>query len=1183
MKSLEVLKFELGIQARRLWTWIYVVAALLLSLIITHARVDEAQNSGIHVNAPYIIMMLTLVGSAMALLASAGFAGDAGARDPETRIAPLIYTSPIQERSYVSGRFFAAFLLNLLVLSAFQLAMFGAVFIYDVAPELIGPVTPSSYLSAFVLIALPNAFLATSFLFLLSLLSRRALASYLGGVLLLFVSIIVWALVAQKLGYWDLAQVIDPLGMSVLTAISKTTTAPQKNVLDMWASSSLLLNRAVWLTVAAIMVAIAQLRFRFETAGTRAMWRRSIKVANEELPGTAPITVPKVEPSNSGTVRLQQFLMIAGHSFREIAISWGGLALVILSLITAALGPKAMAHFGVPIVPTTEQMISWIGHPGEIIWFIIPILSVFYAGELVWRDRDTRLAEIADAAPVPEWIQLTGKFVGLALLLIAYQVMLIIACMIIQAQTGYYDFEPGLYVKAVLGLSLTEHLLFAGLAFALHVIINQKYIAYLVIIAVYWVMAAAPSLGIENHLLVFASSPDWTYGDMSGFGPSLIPWMWYKAYWAAWVILLLVLSVLMWVRGRAVGFKARVTMGRDRATAGSLGIAGAMIVTILGTSGFVLYNTRILNPSTEKSRLEQRALYEKTYGKYASLIQPKLSGISLRADLYPRQRRAVLHGTYTLVNSSASPINTIHFASEDEVETTNVRFDRPAKTVVDDRSLFYSIYELATPLAPGDSLHVGFDVQFAPKGFTNNGVDPSVVENGTFIDGLDWLPDIGYQRHKELGTRKDRLAHGLGQRDEVPSLDDTAARYRGTAKRIAFDAIIATDDDQIGVAPGELKRTWLENGRRYFQYVADAPIRNDFMIYSARYAVTTDHWNGVQIQVIHHPGHTTNVDQMIASAKASLAYFTKNFGPYPYRELRLVESPGQSMSLHASPINIQYQEAFGGLNSAADKRGFDLAYAVVAHETAHQWWGNQLSPADIEGSPLLTESLAWYSAMCIVAESRGEEHLQRLLDMFHGSAWMISRAGPPLFRTYDRWAAYRKGPFAMMALREYVGEPQVNAALKRLFDKYKSGEAPLPISTDLYAELEAVTPDSLRSFLSDLFERNTYWEVAARTVSAEPLAGGKYRVTLDVLARKVVVDKQGSEKEVPMNDLVEIGVYGAGGSATRGVELHRAMRRVRTGMQRVTVVVDSKPVRVGIDPRYLLIDDEPENNIKEIR
>ncbi|HEX6575956.1 MAG TPA: M1 family aminopeptidase [Gemmatimonadaceae bacterium] len=1184
MKSLEVLKFELGLQTRRLWTWIYVVAALLMSLIMTHARVDEAQSSGMHVNAPYVILMLTLMGTVLALLASAGFAGDAGARDPETRIAPLIYTSPVAEPSYVYGRFIAAFLLNLLVLAAFQLAMFGAIFIYGIQPEFLGPINISTYLSAFALIAVPNAFLATSFLFLLSLLSRRALSSYLGGVLIFFVTAIVWAVVAKQLGHWDLARIIDPLGASVLSGISQTTTAPQKNVLDLWSSRELLINRAVWLSTAAILLAIAHFKFHFETAGTRTFWRRSKPAANEELRAdTTPIVVPKVERSDPGAVRLQQFLSIAGQSFRQIAISWGGVALVILSLITAALGTKAMAHFGVPIVPTTEQMISWIGHPGEIIWFIIPILSTFYAGELVWRDRDTRLSEIADAAPLPEWVQLAGKFTGLALLLVAYQVMLIAACMIIQMQTGYTTFEPDLYIKAVLGLSLTEHLLFAGLAFALHVIINQKYIAYLVIIAIYWVMSAATSLGIENHLLVFSSSPEWTYSDMSGFAASVGPWLWFKTYWAAWVILLLVVATLMWVRGRTEGFRHRIATIRERLSLRSLAIAAAMILTIVGTSGFIMYNTKVLNPATEKSRLEARALYEKTYGKYATLNQPQLSGISLRADLFPSERKAILHTTYTLVNFSSSPIGMIHISSEDEVETGNVRFDRPAKTAVSDSALYYSIYELGTALAPGDSLHVSFDVEFTPNGFTNDGVDQSVVENGTFIDGLDWLPDIGYQRHRELNGKKDRLEHGLGARDDIPSLDDTAARYRGSAKRIAFDAIVSTDYDQIGVAPGELKRAWSENGRRYFHYTADAPIRNDFMIYSARYAIRASKWNGVEIEVIHQPTHTINVEQMVASAKASLEYMTKNFGPYPYKELRLVEAPGQSMSLHASPINIQYYEAFGGLNSAADPRKFDLAYAVVGHEIAHQWWGNQLSPADVEGAPLLTESLAWYSAMCMVAASRGEDHLQRLLDMFHGSAWMISRGGSPLLRIYDRWAAYRKGPFAMVALREYVGEDRVNVALKSLFDKYKTGEYPQPLSTDLYAELKAVTPDSLQSFLSDLFERNTYWEVRTANAASKQLSNGQWQVDIDVLARKLVVDKQGGEQEVPMNDLVEIGVYGAGGTTTRGIELHREMHRVRTGTQRITIIVDKKPVRTGVDPRYLLIDDEPENNMKELQ
>lgn len=68
----------------------------------------------------------------------------------------------------------------------------------------------------------------------------------------------------------------------------------------------------------------------------------------------------------------------------------------------------------------------------------------------------------------------------------------------------------------------------------------------------------------------------------------------------------------------------------------------------------------------------------------------------------------------------------------------------------------------------------------------------------------------------------------------------------------------------------------------------------------------------------------------------------------------------------------------------------------------------------------------------------------RLLDMMHESSWTISsRASVPLMRIYSRYAAYRKGPLAMYALREYVGEDPVNDALRRLFDKYKSGEPPL--------------------------------------------------------------------------------------------------------------------------------------------
>ena len=97
----------------------------------------------------------------------------------------------------------------------------------------------------------------------------------------------------------------------------------------------------------------------------------------------------------------------------------------------------------------------------------------------------------------------------------------------------------------------------------------------------------------------------------------------------------------------------------------------------------------------------------------------------------------------------------------------------------------------------------------------------------------------------------------------VPSLDDLEARHdAGRAVRIAFEAVVGTDDGQVAVAPGRLRRTWTEDGRRYFHYATDAPIRNDYAFFSAAYAVHEGRWNdpsirlagqGTSIEIVHHP------------------------------------------------------------------------------------------------------------------------------------------------------------------------------------------------------------------------------------------------------------------------------------------------------------------------------------------
>jgi hypothetical protein len=437
----------------------------------------------------------------------------------------------------------------------------------------------------------------------------------------------------------------------------------------------------------------------------------------------------------------------------------------------------------------------------------------------------------------------------------------------------------------------------------------------------------------------------------------------------------------------------------------------------------------------------------------------------------------------------------------------------------------------------------------------------------------------------------DRRLHGLDARPAIPLLDDVEARLdAGRAARVALEAVVGTDEGQVAVAPGRLRRTWAQDGRRYFQYATDAPIRNDYAFFSAAYAVHEGRWNpstgsgpGVSIEIFHHPAHAWNVERMVRSVQASLDYYTQLFGPYPHRQVRLVEHPGDGVTLHASPINISYEEGFSLLNPDGDPRDIDFSFAVVAHEVAHQWWGHTLIPAEVEGAAMLTESLAWYSALEVVERTFGREHLGRLLGMMR-RAYVTprARADVPLLRANDWFLAYRKGPFAMYALREYVGAERVNAALRRLLERHRSGTPPLPTSRDLYRELQAVTPASLHYLLVDLFEANTFWELATKTVTTEQTETGDWQVTLDVQTRKVVVDTAGVETDVPMDDLIEVGVFRDAERDGPGGALYLQMHRVRSGEQRITVMVPSKPARAGIDPRNLLIDVEGDDNLKEM-
>jgi hypothetical protein len=816
------------------------------------------------------------------------------------------------------------------------------------------------------------------------------------------------------------------------------------------------------------------------------------------------------------------------------------------------------------------------------IWLVIPLLIIYYAGQLVWRDRDSRLNEMIGAAPVSVWISFAGKLGGMLLALVIMQLLLMVAGMLVQMSMGYYNFQIPVYLKILLGIRLADYVLLAVLAFAVHVVLNLKYLAHLVSVLIYLLALFGPEFGIESRLLLYGSDPGWSYSDLRGLDPFMEPWLYFKFYWGAWALFLGVMTVLLWPRGTEYRLQKRFQQGIRKKEFPIKAIAGFSMLLIVILGCVIFYNTHILYPKTNFiETLEWKAEYEKKYGKCRNSQQPSVTKTKLLVEIYPDQEAVDLKGTYVLVNKTGSEIDSIFLSTAPGVTNHILSFDKPVKAGTVDEELEFRMYILDKPLFPGDSLKMEFHVSYDPEGFPNSGINTTVVKNGTYFGDV-WLPTIGYKKAREIYKLQDRKSLGL---EPKPIIDPDMETF---GERIDFEVIIGTDKGGTALAPGKLIKSWTQNGRNYFQYASEQPIKNKFGFVSSVYKVHEAQWKSdsgqvVDIKILHHPEHTLNNEGIVKSVKASLGFMSREFGKYPHSELRFTEVPGYNKGLLAYTTNILYREGFAHLKPEEDPRGVDIVFATVAHEVCHQWWGSKVSPAPIKGAALITESLAWYSAMEIIETVRGQKEFLGIIEMARDDYFSPQeRDADPLLEASQTSIIYRKGPLALYALREYIGKEQVRFGLQNFFKKYSTGTG-LPFPKDLYIELQRVTPDSMQYLLHDLFASNTFWEFKTEKAVASQIPSGKWKVTMDVKARKYIVDKKGIERDVPMNDWIQIGVYGLPGQTKADQNLYMQQHRIRSGVQRIEIEVLGKPELAGIDPNSLLMDLDNYDNVTKVQ
>jgi ABC-type transport system involved in multi-copper enzyme maturation permease subunit len=1169
-------------------TWVYFLGFLALSMLWMAAAGGFFKGASITfgsqlIDSPRSLMFTTSFLGSLGVVVIAAMMGRSVQQDFEYGMQHFFFSAPIRKHQYMFGRFLGAYLTLAVIFTSIVLGAWLGSFIPGIDPERLAHPPALAYVIPYLIVILPNIFIFGAVFFILAALTRRMLPVYIASVVML-VGYMVAPGLARDLDYKTFAALIDPFGTTAVIRLTEYWPIIERNTRMVWPEDVYLLNRVIWASAALLGLLMGYWRFHF-IATSDSGHSRASSTGEGEMPQQLSQTSANTQEAPDFQARSLGWLLLKSSwlNLRETTKNIYFLVIVlagVLMMLASALDLGSM--YGTNTYPVTYQVLEVVS---ETFALFMMVITTFYAGELIWREREAHMAQMLDALPVPSWLPLLSKLFALIGLQALLLLIVMLSGMAVQICQGYFLLEPGLYLRHLFLILLPGYALTAVLAIALQVIINQRYIAYFAMIVYYIISVTAGTVGLDNPLLIYGNMPGLTYSAMNGYGHFLLRERWYEAYWAGAALLLVVASLLFWARGTNDGWRQRLQLARHALSMPVLASITIGVLIFAGAGGVLFYNQHIANHYKSAYRKEtDKADYERRYKQYAVIPQPRINDVKLSVDIWPAQRTLNVKGRYVLQNKGTQPVSDIIVSQDNATTLYRVRFDQPVRNGLQDRALGFYTYKLSKPLAPGALLAMEFELSYEPRGILGLGQDTPVIANGTFFNnGI--MPHIGYQQDWELNDARDRKKHQLAARERMLPRNDAAGlanNFAGNdADWINFDATVSTSADQTAIAPGTLIKDWGSKGRRYFHYKMEQPILNMYAFQSARYLVKRDWWQDVGIELYYHPGHEYNLERMDKGIKESLDYYTKNFGPYQHKLVRIVEFPRYAQFAQSYPNTIPYSESVGFIAKVNDKNPKDIDYPfyITAHEVAHQWWGHQLVAGNTRGSSVLSETLAEYSALMVMKKSFGPSKMRRFLhydleQYLMGRALERKKELPLAENENQNYIQYRKGSLAMYQLQDILGEAKVNAALKEMLAQYGRKTGPYPGVDVLVAALRQITPPDQAYLIDDLFNHIVLYENHAVSATARKLSDGKYEVSFTVNAAKVRAGEQGEEKDAALKDWIDIGVDDKDGNS-----LLRERKLIDQKENRYTVIVSGRPAKAGIDPDNKLIDRKPDDNM----
>jgi ABC-type transport system involved in multi-copper enzyme maturation permease subunit len=441
---LDFLLFEIKLRLKSVATYCYFGLWFVVAFSSVAATDFGPVGAGkVLLNGPFATQRMDVILTFFGSIVIAAIFGTSILRDFQRDTYQIVFTKPITKFAYLGGRWAGSLITTLLVFTGLPIGEAIGSFAPWADHTRIAPIDVGMLAYHYAVLIAPQIFFLGSIFFLVAALTRQVIVVYLQGAALFAIYFIDLVAVSQARSlrpFWP--AVFDPVGMLLSNSVTRYWTVADQNTLWMPLTGMFMWNRIVWGSVG-VLALIAVFVF-FPMSAEALTARRSRKQKKVEQESTAPPAprfhhlIPSVSTSFSIGTLVQQLVSLSRiylkNIFREIPFWAISLIMIIFCLVN---GHEAGHLGGTNVWPVTYLMLQAVEGNGILFLYIV---ATMYAGELIWRERDTRFEQIHDALPVPSWLDTLGKLIALASAEAVLLFVVMLCGIVSQATTGHFHF-----------------------------------------------------------------------------------------------------------------------------------------------------------------------------------------------------------------------------------------------------------------------------------------------------------------------------------------------------------------------------------------------------------------------------------------------------------------------------------------------------------------------------------------------------------------------------------------------------------------------------------------------------------------------------------------------------------------------------------------------------------------------